>query len=203
MKTIKITFAAIFITISSFAQDSTNNNSEMTIPPTDNSIKGSDEDMKSNQINNGHNQNKNINNQSQGEYNKEKNQNTKTTNDQIVKDGKNNKDEKNNSKKDYLIMKNGKVIIVKNGNHSGMRQTTMTLNNGTKIMMDGTVIKNGGTKMKLKEGEAINMSGEMITVDDSDIKKESKKYGDEPVKSKSPMTEKDKMYLVPDSTIKK
>lgn len=83
---------------------------------------------------------------------------------------------------DGVMMHNGKIMKVKNGEMTILKDKSMTLSNGTKIMSDGTYIKKDGKKMTLKEGQHMDMSGNI-----------------KPMK-----TIKDKkMYLVPDSTIKK
>ena len=82
---------------------------------------------------------------------------------------------------DGVMMQNGKMMQVKNGQMTSL-DNDMTMRNGTKIMSDGTCIKKDGTKKKMKEGQHMDMSGNMI-----------------PMK-----TNKDKnMYLVPNSTKKK
>lgn len=87
----------------------------------------------------------------------------------------------NKSHPDGIMMQNGKMMQVKNGQMTSIDHD-MTLSNGTKIMSDGTCVKKDGTKMTMKEGQHLDMSGNMI-----------------PMK-----TNKDKnMYLVPDSTKKK
>jgi len=82
---------------------------------------------------------------------------------------------------DGVMMQNGKMMQVKNGQLSSL-DNDVTLSNGTKIMSDGTCIKKDGTKMTMKEGQHMDMSGNLT-----------------PMK-----TNKDNnMYLVPDSTKKK
>lgn len=82
---------------------------------------------------------------------------------------------------DGVMMQNGKMMVVKSGKMTSLDRD-MAMTNGTKIMSDGTYIKKDGTKVTLKEGQHLDMSGNMI----------SKK------------TNKDEnMYLVPDSTKKK
>ena len=82
---------------------------------------------------------------------------------------------------DGVMMQNGKMMMVKNGQMTSLDHD-MTMSNGTKIKSDGTCIKKDGTKKMMKEGQHMDMSGNMI-----------------PMK-----TNKDKnMYLVPDSTKKK
>ena len=59
---------------------------------------------------------------------------------------------------DGVIMQNGKIMKVKNGKMTSLDKD-MTMSNGTKIMNDGTFVKKDGTKMKMKEGQHIDMSG--------------------------------------------
>jgi hypothetical protein len=161
--------------------------------------KASDEDLRINQtdkstdpskqnIQNSNNNNNNINNT----------QNTNPGNQQTKEKNTVQPAKPSAPHIDGLMMKDGKVMMVKNGTYMGMNQTSMTLKNGTKVMIDGTIIKNDGSKMKLKEGEEIKMSGEIVSADNS------KANMKEPVKQNTKETKKDKnMYLVPDSTIKK
>lgn len=82
---------------------------------------------------------------------------------------------------DGVMMQNGKMMKVSNGQMTSLQENDMTLSNGTKIMSDGTCIKKDGSKVMMKEGQHMDMSGNMT-----------------PMK-----TNKDKnMYLVPDSTRK-
>lgn len=79
---------------------------------------------------------------------------------------------------DGVIMQNGKIMKVKNGQMTLLQEKSITMGNGTKIMSDGTCIKKDGTKMTMKEGQHMDLSGNL--------------------------TDKNKnMYLVPDSTTKK
>ena len=53
-------------------------------------------------------------------------------------------------------MEGGKKVIM----HQGSIITTeATLNNGTRIQPDGTILKKDGTKITLKEGECISQDG--------------------------------------------
>lgn len=80
---------------------------------------------------------------------------------------------------DGVMMQNGKIMQVKNGQMS-ISENDMTMSNGTKIMSDGTLFNNDGTKTMLEEGQHIDMSGNMT-----------------PMKTNN---EDRNMYLVPDST---
>lgn len=82
------------------------------------------------------------------------------------------------SQPDGVMMQNGKMMMIKNGKAT-ILDHDMPMNNGSKIMSDGTFIKKDGTKLMMKDGQHIDMSGNMV-----------------PMK-----TNKDRnMYLVPDST---
>jgi hypothetical protein len=83
------------------------------------------------------------------------------------------------SNSDGVFMQNGKMMKVKNGQKSTLHDNEMTMNNGTKVMSDGTCITKDGTKTKMKDGQHMDMEGNLVPVN----------------------TNKDKnMYLVPDTT---
>ncbi|WP_316753032.1 DUF6799 domain-containing protein [Pedobacter gandavensis] len=63
--------------------------------------------------------------------------------------------------KDHIMMKDGKMWVMKNGVHKEMKQP-MTLENGTMVMTDGTVKMKDGTTMMMKNGNSINMMGKMM-----------------------------------------
>ena len=82
---------------------------------------------------------------------------------------------------DGVMMQNGKMMQVKDGKTSNLDHD-ITMSNGTKIMSDGSYLKKDGTKMKMKEGQHMDMSGNKVAT----------------------KTNKDSnMYLVPDNTRKK
>ena len=82
---------------------------------------------------------------------------------------------------DGVMMQNGKMMMVKNG-QTTILDHDMTMTNGTKIMSDGTCIKRDSTKMMMQEGQHMDMSGNMI-----------------PMKTNTDTN----IYPVPDSTSKK
>jgi hypothetical protein len=82
---------------------------------------------------------------------------------------------------DGVMMQNGKMMQVKNGQLTSLDQD-LTLTNGTKVKSDGTCVKKDGTKMTLKEGQHLDMSGKVTNMSTN---------------------KDDNMYLVPDSTKKK
>ncbi len=71
-----------------------------------------------------------------------------------------NHDQMDMSKTDGCMMMNGKMMMIKDGKMSPMTNP-MTMSNGTKMLVDGTCVKKDGTKMKMKEGDHMDMSGNM------------------------------------------
>lgn len=71
-------------------------------------------------------------------------------------------------------MKNGKLTMM----HEGKELTAdVTLDNGTRIKTDGTVVKKDGTKMTLKKGECVDREGKMAGMyKDGDHKDHDKDY---------------------------
>ena len=67
---------------------------------------------------------------------------------------------KPSKEKDYCMMKDGKMMHMKNGKMVAMGQN-MTMKNGIKCMTNGECVMKDGTKMKMKEGECIDMHGHM------------------------------------------
>ena len=65
--------------------------------------------------------------------------------------------------KDCIMMKDGKLMVEKNGTTSEMA-ADMTLSNGTVVMKDGTVKTKEGKTMKLKDGQCIYMDGKIKTM---------------------------------------
>jgi hypothetical protein len=58
----------------------------------------------------------------------------------------------------YVTMKDGKMMTMQYGKLTVMK-SDISLNNGTKIMSDGTLISKDGTKTIIKEGDYIDISG--------------------------------------------
>jgi hypothetical protein len=69
-------------------------------------------------------------------------------------------------------MKNGKLTMMKEGKEM---TADVTLANGTKIMMDGTVTIKDGTKRSLTDGECVNDNGKVITKEEMKKEKSNKK----------------------------
>lgn len=89
----------------------------------------------------------------------------------------NNSNDKSNV--DGIVFENGKLMKVKNGQKTILQDNDMTMSNGTKLTSDGTYTKKDGSKLTFKEGEHMDMSGNMLTIKTNQEKN---------------------MYLVPDTT---
>lgn len=97
---------------------------------------------------------------------------------------------------DGIMMKNGKMMMVKNGKSTLLDQE-MSMDNGTKVMPDGTMMKKDGKKMMMKEGQHMDMSGNMRN---SETKKIITKTT---TVKKTTINKKKDMYLLPNDKIKK
>jgi hypothetical protein len=64
---------------------------------------------------------------------------------------------------DGIMMKDGKVMITQNGKTMPLENET-TLENGTRVMTDGTYMDKNGNSMKMKNGDHIMMSGKMSSM---------------------------------------
>ena len=67
------------------------------------------------------------------------------------------------------MMKDGKMMIVKDGNLM-LIQKDITLSNGTVIMADGNYMEKGKSKMKLKDGDHVDMDGNMTPIKSTNTK---------------------------------
>lgn len=63
--------------------------------------------------------------------------------------------------KDYVLMKDNKMMVCKNGKTMDMNKDMM-LKNGATVMMDGTVKMKDGKSMKMKNGEEMDMNGKVM-----------------------------------------
>lgn len=109
---------------------------------------------------------------------------------------------------DGVMMRSGHVIMVKDGHETRMDRE-ITLDNGTRITSNGTVVTKDGTESKLKEGQHMDMSGMIVpmqkgksrtgtTPSDRSMEHDNMKDHEKTKTSKNK-----RMYLVPDSTVKK
>jgi hypothetical protein len=60
-----------------------------------------------------------------------------------------------------VLMHRGRTMIVRKGHKTFIKSYTY-LSYGTKVMSDGTIIKKDGTKTMMKDGEFVNMMGEIV-----------------------------------------
>ena len=64
-------------------------------------------------------------------------------------------------KKDCVMMKDGKMFVLKDGQKT-MMDANITMPNGTMVMKDGTLMmKDGSTKM-MNEGDSMDKDGNMM-----------------------------------------
>jgi hypothetical protein len=64
------------------------------------------------------------------------------------------------SMKDCVMMKDGKMMVMKGGETTAMDQE-MTMTNGTVVGTDGSVKMKDGTSRQLKDGDCVYMDGKV------------------------------------------
>lgn len=69
----------------------------------------------------------------------------------------------NMSRGKHVMMQNGKMTMMKRGKMTVLKNYT-NLNNGTRAMRDGSIIKKDGSTITLQEGECVNMAGEIMVM---------------------------------------
>ena len=73
------------------------------------------------------------------------------------------------TKQDMVMMRDGKMMVKRRGRITPMKED-IAIFDGTRVMMDGTVMMTDGVARTMMEGEAITMDGritDMETKDDS------------------------------------
>lgn len=73
----------------------------------------------------------------------------------------------NSASRDGVFMKEGKLLMIHNGKVEKLDHT-LTMSNGTKVMIDGSVISKAGTRSKITEGQHIDNTGKLTTLKKSD-----------------------------------
>lgn len=68
---------------------------------------------------------------------------------------------------DGFMMQNGKMMMVNDGKFTPMERD-ITLPNGMKVMKSGSYMPKGGTKTELKEGDHIDMEGNVTHMNSMD-----------------------------------
>ncbi len=81
--------------------------------------------------------------------------------------------EKMHGMQDCVMMKDGKVMVMKGGQVTPL-QSDINLTNGTTVSTSGSVKTADGTTMILKEGDMLGMDGKMMMKKDK-MKKDSMK----------------------------
>jgi hypothetical protein len=66
------------------------------------------------------------------------------------------------AEKDGVMMKTGKVVKMQDGKDIGAMDRATTLSDGTKVMMNGKIMKKDGKVTQMQEGEMIMLDGKMM-----------------------------------------
>ena len=61
-----------------------------------------------------------------------------------------------------IMMKDGKMMMMKDGKPTGPMNHEMKMSDGHKVMPDGTMKMNDGTEMRMQEGQMMTMDGKMV-----------------------------------------
>lgn len=76
-------------------------------------------------------------------------------------------------KKNYVMMKDDKMMVCKNGETTAMTKE-IKLKNGSTVMTDGTVKTKDGKTMQMKNGEEMDMKGNVTWMKDDKMKDDKK-----------------------------
>ena len=63
---------------------------------------------------------------------------------------------------DGVMMKDGKMMMMKGGKASGPMDKEMTMSDGTKVKPDGSIMMKDGKMMMMKNGQMMMMDGKMM-----------------------------------------
>jgi Domain of unknown function (DUF6799) len=63
---------------------------------------------------------------------------------------------------DGVMMKDGKMMMMKGGKASGPMDKEMTMSNGTKVKPDGSMTMKDGKTMMMKNGQMMTTDGKMM-----------------------------------------
>jgi hypothetical protein len=66
---------------------------------------------------------------------------------------------------DVLLMRKGKMMRIRNGEEKPM-DLVVTLSNGGRVGLDGTITMPDGSSRRMMDGDAITLDGEVTTVAD-------------------------------------
>ena len=68
-------------------------------------------------------------------------------------------DETNNMQQDHILMRDGRVVMMRNGETTPMDDEVM-MPDGTRVGVDGTIMMPDGTMRMMAEGETLMMQGQ-------------------------------------------
>ena len=71
---------------------------------------------------------------------------------------------------DCVMMKHGKMMMIKSGIVTSM-DPDMLMTNGTRVMSDGGIYVRDGIQTKMREGQYMDMSGNMMTMQNAGTRK--------------------------------
>ena len=63
---------------------------------------------------------------------------------------------------DGVMMKGGKMMMMKDGKAAGPMENSMPMSDGTMVMADGTVKMKDGAEVHMKDGQMMMMDGHMM-----------------------------------------
>src|SRR5262245_36065077 len=66
------------------------------------------------------------------------------------------------AEKDGVMMKNGRVQKLQEGKDIGTMDRMTVMSNGTKVMMNGKIMKKDGQQSQLEEGQIMMLDGKLI-----------------------------------------
>ena len=70
-------------------------------------------------------------------------------------------------KEDMVMMRDGKMMVKRRGRITPMKED-LAIFDGTRVMMDGTVMMTDGVARTMMEGEAITMDGRITDMETKD-----------------------------------
>jgi len=70
-------------------------------------------------------------------------------------------------KQDMVMMRDGKMMVKRRGRITPMKED-IAIFDGTRVMMDGTVMMTDGVARTMMEGEAITMDGRITDMETKD-----------------------------------
>ena len=71
------------------------------------------------------------------------------------------------TKQDMVMMRDGKMMVKRRGRITPMKED-LAIFDGTRVMMDGTVMMTDGVARTMMEGEAITMDGRITDMETKD-----------------------------------